>query len=72
MGSFKVAKAIEKRVALWADGRTLGPYFRNRSRASESANPVHAFGCGSTVDACATSASDSHDRALCFSDHAMC
>ena len=72
MGSFKVPKAIEKRVALWADGRTLGPYFRNRSRASESANPVHGLDWGSTVDACATSASDGHNRALCLSDHTMC
>lgn len=71
MGSFRVPTAIEKRVTLCTDGRTLGPYFRNRSRASESLSPAHDFDLSSTVDASVTSASDSYDRAFGVRDHAV-
>jgi hypothetical protein len=62
---------IEKRVSLCADGSTLGPYFRNRSPAWELLSPAHDLDWGPTVDARATSASDSDDRALCLRDYTV-
>ena len=40
MGSLRVPRTIEKRVSFLLEGRTLGPYFRRRCRASVSVSPV--------------------------------
>jgi len=71
MGSFKVPTTVDKRVILCADGSTLGPYFRNRSCASESLSPTQDFDCCPIVDARVTSTSYSYHRALCLRDHTV-
>ena len=71
MGSLRVPAAIEKRVTLRADGKTLGPYLSNRSCATDSVSPLHDFDCASTVGTHATLTSNGNDRALCFCDYTM-
>src|SRR6185295_4176694 len=72
IGSFRVAKAMENIVTLRVAGRTLGPYWRSRSRAAESVNPRHGRAAGSAANVCVTSSSDGQNRALCGGNHSMC
>src|SRR6478672_11493493 len=69
MGSLRVPRTIEKRVSFLLEGRTLGPYFRRRCRASVSVSP-NKLDCGSTIVS-TTSASDGQNWKLGLGNDAM-